>query len=223
MNVEHFAEWFRRRGHHVVRTQSSYWHTQGPRSYQAFPYHWLISPSEEEVEGMLRANRALCLRYSSDVAATAGMLSYHAVYEHKAYDLDCLGKWARKNVRRGLRACTVEQISFATVAEEGWALQRDTLDRQNRNVSLTHTEWRNWWHAAASIPGFEAWGAFVQDRLAASVVTFQMDDSCYMLYQQCHRDFLPAHANNALSFYVTQTMVARAAVRSILYGLHSLV
>lgn len=222
MNAANFADWLQRRGVGVLRTPSSYWHIQGPRSYQAFPYHWLINPTNGEVARLLRASGALCLRYSTDLAAPAGMLSYHAVYEKPTYDLDRLGKWARKNVRRGLRACTVEQISPCVVGEEGWLLQRDTLDRQNRALRLAREDWRICWRAAAEIAGFEAWGAFVQNRLAASVVTFQMDDCCYLLFQQCHRDFLTSHVNNALSFIVTQTMMARSGVRSILYGLHSL-
>jgi hypothetical protein len=49
-----------------------------------------------------------------------------------------------------------------------------------------------------------------------------MEDWAYMLYQQCQRDFLPLHVNNALSFTVSQTVLARPGVHSILYGLHSL-
>ncbi len=43
-----------------------------------------------------------------------------------------------------------------------------------------------------------------------------------MLYQQCHRDYLAEHVNNAMSFVVTKTMIERLEVKSILYGLHSL-
>jgi hypothetical protein len=43
-----------------------------------------------------------------------------------------------------------------------------------------------------------------------------------MLYQQCHRDYLRDHVNNALSFSVTKTMIERSEINSILYGLHSL-
>jgi hypothetical protein len=43
-----------------------------------------------------------------------------------------------------------------------------------------------------------------------------------MLYQQCRRNYLAAHVNNALSFAVTQTMIDRPTVRSVFYTLHSL-
>ncbi len=206
----------------MVRTRSTYWHSQGPGAYQAFPYHWVIQPAEEELSHFIRAQRALALRYSTTLDSPVGHISYHAVYERAEYGMDDLSQWTRKNVRRGLRNCSVEPISFDRLAEEGWALQSDTLARQGRHVKLPRDAWRKRCLAAADLPGFEAWGALVHGRIAASILTFQMQDCYYMLYQQCLRQYVPLNINNALSFVVTRTMIARPPLRSILYGLHSL-
>lgn len=222
MNAEVFAEWLRRQGHHVVQTDSSYWYNAGPRVYQAFPYHWLIEPSDDELVQFMRDNRVVGLRYSTSLHSAPGRLSYHAVYEKPSYGLDVLGKWARKNVRRGLRSCSVEPLSLERLAEEGWALQLDTLDRQGRKRGHQSEDWQRRCLTASELPGFEGWGALVNGHLAASVISFLMDDCCYMLYQQSLRQHLGQKVNNALSFVVTETMVNRSAVRSILYGLHSL-
>lgn len=222
MNAEVFAEWLRRQGHRVARTASSYWYDQGPRVYQAFPYHWIIEPPEEELSEFLRAQGAIGLRYSTPLEARLGQVSYHAVYSAPEYNLSLLSKWSRKNVRRGLRNCTVEPLSFERLADEGWALQIDTLDRQGRELEVEKAAWSRRCRSAADLPGFEAWGALVEGHLGASVITLPMGDCCYMLYQQSLREHLPDHVNNALSFAVTQTMVERSGIRSILYGLHSL-
>lgn len=222
MTPDVFAEWLRRQGHEVKRTASSYWFDQGPRTYQAFPYHWVLTIPDAELNGFLSETRSIGLRYSSPVENTLGRISYHAVFENDTYGFDSLGKWARKNVRRGLKNCSVEPITFERLADEGWTLQLDTLDRQGRDMEVSGALWRQRCLAAKDLLGFEAWGALVGARLAASVITFQMDDCAYMLYQQCHRDFLADHVNNALSFVVTETMVKRPQIRSILYGLHSL-
>jgi hypothetical protein len=116
----------------------------------------------------------------------------------------------------------VEQVPFDLLAREGWALQQDTLERQGRHVRLSRQDWRRRCESAATLPGFEAWGALVEGALAASVITFQMGDCCYLLYQQCRREFLTAHVNNALSFVVTKAMRGRPGVRTIFYTLHSL-
>ncbi|MBU4356028.1 MAG: hypothetical protein KJ822_11870 [Proteobacteria bacterium] len=222
MNPEIFAEWLKKQGQRVLRTDSSYWVDCGFRVFQAFPYHWLIQPGEKELSGLLKSHHVIGLRYSTPLESPEGCLSYHAVYESNSYDFDNLGKWGRKNVRRGLKNCHIEPISFKLLAEEGWRIQLDTLDRQGRKVNTPYSHWAQLCLSAADLPGFTAWGAIVEGLLAASVITFQMQDCCYMLYQQCLREYLTAHVNNALSFVVTQTMVSRPGVKSILYGLHSL-
>ncbi|MEZ4671520.1 MAG: hypothetical protein R3E39_26765 [Anaerolineae bacterium] len=222
MNADIFAEWLRLQYHTVVRTENSYWYDSGPRVYQAFPYHWLISPDEKEVNGFLTEHKAIGLRYSTPLESAVGAHSYHAIYDGTEYHLELLGKSARKNIRRGLKNCRVEPVTFELLADEGWNLQLDTLDRQGRELRLTKSTWERRMLAARDLPGFEAWGAFVGNHLGASVITFTMDDWLYMLYQQCRREYLPQHVNNALSFVVTQTMIERKPQVAILYGLHSL-
>jgi hypothetical protein len=222
MNPDVFAEWQRRQGHEVVRTSSSYWYCQGPRVYQAFPYHWVISPTEDELSELLRQKKAIGLRYSTGLDAHPGCASYHAVYENLTYDLDDLERRARRNIRFGLAKCCVEPISFALLAEAGWALYCDTLDRQGRRLDRSHDDWRRYCMAASDLQGFEAWAALVDGRLAASLITFQFDSCCEFIHQQCHRDYLQDKVNNALIFVVTKTMTCRPGNRSVFYGLHSL-
>jgi hypothetical protein len=222
LNPEIFSEWLRHQHHTVFQTKSSYWVDFGPRVYQAFPYHWIIDPPEMELSEILKGKKGIGLRYSTMISAPYGVASYHAVYEAYSYDFDLLSKWARKNVRRGLKHCLVEPITFSRLASEGFALQVDTLARQGRRLSIEEEVWRTRCLSAGALPGFEAWGAIVGGKLAASVITFQMNDWIYMLYQQCHREYLAQNVNNALSFVVTRTMIERPHIKAILYGLHSL-
>jgi hypothetical protein len=222
MNAEIFAEWLRRQGHLVVRTQSTYWYDASPRVYQAFPYHWLIRPSEGELLAFLRKDRAIGLRYSAPADEPQGRISYHVVYEAPQYNLELLERRARQNVRNGLSRCTVQPIALERLADEGWLLETDTVDRQDRHVRMTREIWRRRYLSASDLPGFEAWGALIEDRLVASILTFRMDDCCELISQQCHREFLNARVNNALAFTVTQAMVSRPGIRSIFYTLQSL-
>lgn len=222
MNTEIFAEWFRRQEYKIYKSPSSYWYNQGLGALQAFPYHWIIQPDEKELLDILNHAGAITLRYSGPVQSQIGKISYHAIYDHKLYDFETLGKWARKNVRRGLGNCTIVPISFDRLAEEGFGLQVDTLSRQGRDLKLSPDEWKRRCLSAIDLPGFTAWGALVEGRLAASVITFEMNECGYMLYQQCHRDFLDLHVNNALSYIVTTELLSRPNITSILYGLHSL-
>jgi hypothetical protein len=223
MTPDIYAQWLRRQGQRVIRTESSYWHSEGMGVFQAFPYHWLIEPGQNERHELLFRHRALALRYSMPAYdGQPGDSCYHAVYTGSDYDVEMLSAWARKNVRRGLRNCTVGPISFERYLDEGWALRVDTLARQRRQLRESKQDWRRRYAAASDLDGFEVWAAEVNGRLAATLVTFQMDSWAYLLYQQCHSDYLTEHVNNALSFVVTQTLVRRANLHGIFYGMQSL-
>jgi len=221
MTPEIFSEWLRRQGQHVIRTDSSYWRSEGYHVYQAFPEHWLIQPPERELRELMLRHHALALRYSTAPRGdeTDG---YHVVHTAARYDLDVLGAWARKNVRRGLRSCDIHPISLERYIEEGWALRVDTLARQQRTLGESREDWRRKSSAAAGLEGFEVWAAEVEHKLAATLLFFQMDGWGYMVYQQCHRDYLREHVNNALSFVVTQNLIQKGNIRGIYYGMRSL-
>jgi hypothetical protein len=101
--AEVFAEWLQLQGITVLRTASTFWCTEGLGVYQAFPYHRLIQPSEEELSLLFRRQNALVVRYSAPTEAGLGSMSHHVVYEQCVYGFETLGYRTRKNVRRGLR------------------------------------------------------------------------------------------------------------------------
>jgi hypothetical protein len=222
LNPEVFADWLRRQGHHVERTASSWWYDAGPRVYQAFPFHWVVLPSERELTDLLRRRHGFALRYSTPLDAPAGCVSYHAICDDRKYGLHSLNDGSRRSVRNALAHCRVERIPLERYAAEGWQLEADTCRRQGREVPLSREAWRRRYLAAAALPGFEAWGALVDGRLGASLACFQMDDCVEILAHQSLSELLDARLNNALTFVVTEHMLRRPEVRSVFYTLQSL-
>ena len=222
MNAETMAEWFRRQGHHVFHAAGLYWYDQGPRVFQAFPYHRVIEPSERELNGLLLKNMAIGLRYSTTLDAQHGALSYHSVYENGHYTMQTLPRRARTAVRKGLRNMNVESISFDQLATEGWKLRYKTLERQGRTRAESEDWWHRLCHSAEGLPGFEAWGAFCRGRLVAALLAVTCD-ACYtMLFQQSDSDYLHLGANNVLAYTITNQVTERPGIESVFYGLHSL-
>jgi hypothetical protein len=129
---------------------------------------------------------------------------------------------ARNGVKRGLNNCTVSQISFERLAEEGWPLQLDTLERQGRVDSMSQDTWHKICLAAKDLPGFEAWGAVADGELAATLFTARINSVWYVPYAQSHHKFLNKYVNNALFFTASCDMLAREGVSGIFYSLHSL-
>jgi len=222
MNPDTFAEWFRRQGHSVILTESSYWTNFGPRVYQAFPYHWQIKPTEHEITVLLRRYKAIGLRYSTPITSPTGMLSYHVICSGETYELQDLPKKARHDVRKGLGHATYERISCKRLASEGWTIRKDTLVRQGRGSAETKKWWNTLCYSAESLPGFEAWGAIHNGRLIAGLLAFTCDNCFNILYQQSLAEHLQYGINNALTYVVTHEAISRPHVKQVFYGLHSL-
>jgi hypothetical protein len=222
MNVDTFSEWLRRQKHRVVQTDSGHWFDRGPRVFMAYPWHRLIQPSEEELQRLLRSENAAALRFSGPPDEMEGVVGYDVALEAGCYELKNVSGSTRPKIRRALERCEILPIPFERYAREGWRLEVDTRARQGRASRGGEAAWERMARAAADLPGFEAWGATVEGRLAASVMFAQIDDCATMLYQQSHREFWPLHVNNALTFAVTRMLTERPGVRMIHYGLQGL-
>jgi len=221
MEAEVFAEWLRRQGHQVVRSKSSYWYDAGPRVYQAFPFGWIIQPDEQELYEFMRNQKAVALRYSTPVDYQEGVISYHVVLG-KPYDLNLVDHRARNGIKTGLRSCQIEQISLKRLTEDGWLLQKDTLERQGRLDSMSQSEWIRICSSAESLAGFEAWGAIIEGELVASILTARIEDTWYVPYAQCLQKYMKLHINNALFYAASCDMLSRDGINEIFYSLHSL-
>lgn len=222
MNADIYAEWLRRQGQRVIRTPSSFWYEASPRVYQAFPCHWLIEPTEEELKRLLVSSRAIALRYSAPLSACRGKVSYHIVCEDRAYDLPALSRQARQNVRRGLDYARIEPISLSQLATEGWPLRRDSLQRQGRAGAEDEAWWRRLCLSAEDLPGFEAWGALGEGQLLASCLAFTCDGCVTMPYEQSASAGLEHRVNNAIFFVVTRAALQRPDIGSVFFCLQSL-
>jgi hypothetical protein len=221
MTPEIFSEWLRRQGQIVIRSESSYWHSEGLGVYQAFPYHWRIEPPGKELAELFSARGAAVLRYSLPAASSHGCPSYAIVFEGKSYEIENLGT-TRRHVRKGLRECSVEPIPLPRLAEEGWEVRCGSLDRQGRRLHATRDAWRARCLSAADLPGFQAWGARVQGKLAGYIMTFQMGDCFCIIDHQSLSQYLSLKVNNALTFVVSQQGLALPGVATLFYGLESL-
>ena len=221
MNAEIFAEWMRRQGHRVYRTASSYWYEAGPHVLQAFPYHWLITPDEKEIRELLIRHGIAAIRYSTPLRACRGKASYHIVL-HKPYQFDALKTQTRNGIKRGLCHFEVKQISFERLATEGWVLQHDTLERQNRLRSMTQPEWERICRSAEDLPGFEAWAGISNNELAGALIVCRIDDMFNVPYATCHKRFLCDHVNNAVFYSVSCNLLEREGVNGIFYTVQSL-
>jgi hypothetical protein len=220
--IESAVEWLRRQGHRIILGDSVCWYDAAPGIFQAFPYHPVVSPSEEELRRVLREGRVYGLRYSAPLASPFGKISYHVVYSKPVYGLDQVSRQTRQNVRKGISYASFEPVGFARLAEEGWPLRAETLARQGRGKAENKAWWKKLCLSAEGLPGFEALGAFREGKLIAALIVY-LARGCYlMLYQQSLTEHLKYGVNNALGFVFTQQAAARPGVKELFYGFQSL-
>jgi hypothetical protein len=167
------------------------------------------------------SKRIVALRFFSEFDCHRGMVSYQVVLR-SPISLTKINDAARSDIRRGLRHCEVERFPCRRLAEEGWILQRETLERQGRASSMSQTEWKRICITAGNLQGFEAWGATHEGELVSSLLSFSMDNTVNILYQQSKTIQHKFRVNNALIYVFSNTMLERPGIRQIFYGLHSL-
>ncbi|HTP02650.1 MAG TPA: hypothetical protein VMJ64_14840 [Anaerolineales bacterium] len=221
MNGEVFAQWIEGQGCKVYRTRSSYWYNAGPRVLQAFPFHWLINPTRRETDFLMWKHGVIALRYSTTLGNRKGRVSYHVVLR-RPYELEKLKSQTRNGIKNGLDHFKIEQIPFERLATEGWALQQDTLARQDRLRSMTQEYWEQLCRAAICLPGFEAWAAIAGGELAGAVIICRIDDVFNVPYAMSHSKFLADHVNNALFYSVSREMLGRSGVKGVFFTVQSL-
>lgn len=222
MILEEPIEWLRRQGHHIIKTQNSYWYDAAPKVYQAFPYHSLITPSEDEIVTIFKQSQAIAIRFSTPISQPEGQISYHVVYDRGDCNITNLHKKARHDVTRGLQYASYEVISFARLAQEGWNLRKETLIRQGRKNAESRSFWQLLCLSAEGLPGFEAWGALHEGALVTAIVACTIGDTVGVFYQQSLTEHLKFGINNALTYAFTCNVLNRPGVKNIFYGLQSL-
>jgi len=221
MNGGDYAGFLRAIGHRVVETPSAHWYDASRFFFLSAPPHRLYNPASAELRGVLRHLPCMGVRFAGPLQGP-GKLSYQIVCDNRAYGLEALSANVRSKVRRGLKRCTVGPVPFTVIATAGRRAHRDTLARQGRDGVLSGGTWDRFWAAAAATPGFEGWGAWSGDVLAAFLVSVTFDEGVEFLLARSCSDELGAYPNNALIFSVAQEMLARRGEPEITFGLESL-
>jgi hypothetical protein len=219
MQASELAKFFSAIGNRVIETESCYWYNSEPFLYKSLPVHRFVDPSPAEIAQVLIKGPAFALRYpkTPDHPGPRGGMY---VCSNRNYDIDALtSQNVRSRTRRGLARCRIEQIEFSYLAKHGHALTAETTLRQmGKMPSTTEAEWHRFCDSASRSPDFEAWGAFVGDRLATFIVGMLVEDCYYIHLQKSASDLLKYYPNNALLFTVMKTKLASPKVAYISHG-----
>jgi len=221
MDRQQFSEFFAQQGYRVYQTPSSYWVEAHPFCFQNIPYFQAINPTEEELHSLFFRKLAILVRFITSQDAKA-MPAYYWVCADKGYDFHLLETKSRNQTRRGLENTRVSPLSFDFLVKKGMILIKDTAVRQEREPDFASPEeWATFCEVAGKIPDFDAWGAFVDNRLAAFLIGAKILDYYYILHQASETRSLNMRPNNALVYIVTKEKINDASINAVSYGLDS--
>jgi len=218
MQASELAQFFRAIGNRIIQTESCYWYNPKPFLFKSLPIHRLVEPSPAEIAQVMIKGPAFAIRYprTPDKAGPRGGMY---VCSNRDYDFPALSQNVRSRIRRGLARCRIQQIDFEYLAQHGHALTAETTLRQMGTApSATEAEWKLFCENASRSKDFEAWGAFVEDRLATFIVAMLVEDCYYIHLQKSASDLLKYYPNNALLFTVMKATLARPEVGYISHG-----
>jgi hypothetical protein len=217
LSVEAIMQHFERRNYHVIRTESCWWYNEyhQTRFYSAFPLHRKITPSNDELSKVFRAEpKAFALRFLSAQETKEPSFIWA---RHKPYDLQALSANSRSKVRRGLGRCKIREVTFREIIEMGWTAHQDTLRRHGETANTLGLD-----ESLSECSAYQAWGAFVDNDLAAFLVTLRVEDWVYLLVNRSMDAHLKEYPNNALVYTVVETYLACSDITTVSYGLEPL-
>lgn len=219
MNIGNFVEFLERSGRKTIKSDSGYWYDAGGAVYVSIPHHELRSPSDEEIQELIRKHRILGVKYSTE-PGSRGKPGGVYILSKNPYDLQSLPRKTRADVRKGLKDCLVEEIDFDDLRKHGMPLNLDTLQRQDRDDTLFSQpdQWEKFCEAGEQVEGAGAWASFVDGRLAAYLVTFVIDKCCWILHSMCRTELMSFRPNHALQYTVIKEMISRPEIDCVSGG-----
>src|SRR5271165_3210082 len=215
--TETFVRFLEARGQRIIHTAGACWYEPygHGRILMPLPIHRRVSPRRSEVaEAFRKAPSAWFLRYAAETG-DAHPNSFHWVCR-PPYGLDSLSANIRHNVRRGLRRTEVRKISFREILERGWEAHSDTMRRHGDKAGGIGVD-----AGLDEYGGYEAWGAFVEDSLAAYTVALITDDWAHFLVARSTNRHRKRYTNNALLFFVCQRLFERGYILAASRGFES--
>lgn len=135
------------------------------------------------------------------------------------YDVTRLSqKRGRRDIRRGLRLCTVHRVKSSWLAENGYEIYKAALQRYGGVQPVEVDTFRKSLLAPASLEDFHCWGASVGEKLIAYQTCIILDGCVVIQTSKSDPDAFRFYPNNALSYEVTRYYLREMRLRYVSYG-----
>jgi hypothetical protein len=222
MDRHDYARLAQAQGLRTLEINDELWVMKRPFFLESIPPHRCIHLTRWGAAKLFLQGAAV-LRYTCD--ETEGSTSFEYICDDRNYDLSSLDPPARRSTKQGLKQCLVRQIAFSLLAEEGYAINQSVFCRQGRPGPPQLTEkdlWKMYMAKCCSLRNVDAWGAFVEDKLCAFILTVTVDGYAYLYHPHVMIESQKYRPMNALLFTAIQHLFRNASIAKVSYGLETL-
>ncbi|MGD1042509.1 MAG: hypothetical protein ABR913_05530 [Sedimentisphaerales bacterium] len=151
-----------------------------------------------DVKKFARKKGVLCLMWNYDHDYTKEGPWFRCICDKADYDISQIErKKIRYYIRCGLTKCTIRQVDFQWLADNGYNTYVNAASRYNNFTVETKERFRERMLAYKNVPNSEAFGAFVDENLAAFMTVFIYGDSVLnprAHFDPAYSDFCPMYA-----------------------------
>ncbi|MBD2517767.1 hypothetical protein H6G93_22865 [Nostoc sp. FACHB-973] len=221
MTEEECADWYRKRGTHVIRHRDRYWKETVRGFYQ--PLHWLARLSAQE------ANSPTLLSWGfqatlSEVDATAANASMpiHWLPNLENYDFQSLTSNRRNHLRRCYKRVNIVQLDKSTLLQQqGYEVFLSALKRTAHRQILSKKDYLAG-VADYVVPEKQLILAGLNgDELLGYVTGYAVNSIAYIDEVIIATEALPTNIGTGLLFEFAQVCRRSGLIRELVNGLHS--
>ena len=213
-----YAKFMEHCGHPVIEVHGRLFHRTTLGIYMSVPYYLPFDIDPVAAAAVTRSLRISGLRYPSSHAA--GLPSGIYVCRTRTYGMQSLSRNFRAKVRHGLESCDVRAVTESELLTEGLAINRQTMQRQNRFDSDfgSPAKWRRIVSAIENSPCMAAIGAFVDGHLASYAITCTEDGWLQILHKMNSMNYDHLNPSHVLDFTLTRRIAESSDVTAVSMG-----
>jgi hypothetical protein len=140
------------------------------------------------------------------------------ICDDRQYDVARLPRHGRRDIRRGLKQCTVRRVEASWLAENGYSTYIAAHQRYDGFKPDDVKTFQKSLIARAPLQDFHCWGAFVNGALVAYGTCVVLDDCAIILTIKSDPDALQFNPNNALFYELTRHYLRGMELRYVTSG-----
>jgi hypothetical protein len=162
--------------------------------------HKEIALSDQEQKYLLRHSKAYFLRWTSHWDSPHVTEFWHVIKDQPT-SLDDYPVHTRRDIRRGLRKCSVRKVSAKVLAESGYEVYHRAFLRYKTHLRpVTESTFKK--SLERPKPNADYWAVFEAEKLVAYAINYLIDEMC--TYAVIKLD--PEKLNTSCSYALVHTM-----------------